>query len=48
VAVYIRSGFRDHEIQRTPRLTLALLLTFGGIFALVTRLTDRSRRADGA
>jgi hypothetical protein len=38
VAVFIRSGYRDEEVQRAPRLTLATLVAFGGIFCLVTRL----------
>ena len=41
VAVYLRNGYRDDEIQFAPRLTLALLLSFSILYAIITRITMR-------
>ena len=41
VAVYLRNGYRDDEIQFAPRLTVSLLLSFGILYAIITRITTR-------
>ena len=41
VLVYLRNGYRDDEIQFAPRLTLSLLLFFGFLYAVITRITMR-------
>jgi hypothetical protein len=43
VAVYVRNGYRDDEIQRTPRVTALLLLGFVLVYAIVTRITTKRR-----
>lgn len=39
VSVYLRNGYRDDEIQFAPRLTLALLVGFGSLYVIITRIT---------
>ena len=41
VSVYLRNGYRDDEIQFAPRLTLSLLLGFGVLYVIITRITTR-------
>ena len=41
VTVYLRNGYRDDEIQFAPRLTLSLLLGFGILYVIITRITTR-------
>src|SRR5213592_957240 len=42
VAVYLSNGYRNNEIQFAPRLTLALLVGFGLMYAIASRITGRS------
>jgi len=41
VSVYLRNDYQDGEIRFAPRLTLVLLLGFGILFAIITRITTR-------
>ena len=41
VSVSLRNDYHENEIQFAPRLTLSLLMGFGLLFAIITRVTAR-------
>ena len=41
VAVYLRNNYRPVEIPHAPRLTIALLLCFAIIYAIISRVSSK-------